>query len=71
MFKGFGESSLDFLLMFWANQDTHFRLRSDISIRINVALREEGIEIPFPQREIRVHSSEDIPTFRQPASSRS
>ena len=71
VFKGFGESSLDFLLMFWADQDTHFRLRSDISIRINVALREEGIEIPFPQREIRVHSSEGIPTFRQPASSRS
>ena len=71
VFKGFGESSLDFLLMFWADQEYHFRLRSDISIRINAVLREAGIDIPFPQREIRVHSSGTIPVFRQPASSRS
>jgi potassium efflux system protein len=70
VFMGFGESSLQFLLMFWADQDTHFRLRSDVSIRINVALREQGIEIPLPQREIRVHSSESLPTFRQSASLR-
>jgi small-conductance mechanosensitive channel len=70
VFLGFGESSLEFLLMFWADQETHFRLRSDVSIRINVALREAGIEIPLPQREIRVHSSEGLPTFRQSASLR-
>ena len=58
VFGGFGDSSLDFLLMFWAEQDTHFQLRSDVSIRINAALAEAGIDIPVPQREIRIHSAE-------------
>ena len=48
VFKGFGESSLDFLLMFWADQDTRFQTTCARHLdRINVALREEGIEIPF------------------------
>ena len=66
VFTGFGDSSLDFLLMFWAEQDTHFQLRSDVSIRINAALSEAGIDIPFPQREIRVHS-EQSGAFRHSA----
>ena len=67
VFQGFGDSSLNFLLMFWADQDTHFRLRSDICVRINAALRQAGIDIPFPQREIRVHSVPSPPPFRQSA----
>ena len=66
-FMGFGDSSLDFLLMFWAGQDTHFRLRSEISIRIGGALRDAGIDIPFPQREIRVHQAAVSPMFKQSA----
>ena len=58
VFQGFGESALNFLVMFWAEQSTHFRLRSEISIQIASALRAAGIEIPVPQREIRIRSSE-------------
>jgi small-conductance mechanosensitive channel len=67
VFMGFGESSLEFLLMFWAEQNTHFGLRSEVSIRISSALREAGIDIPFPQREIRVHSAGTQPVFKQSA----
>jgi small-conductance mechanosensitive channel len=55
-FLGFGASTLDFVLMFWADQNTHFRLRSEIAIAVNSALREAGIEAPLPQSEIRVRS---------------
>jgi small-conductance mechanosensitive channel len=58
VFQGFGESSLDFLLMFWADQANHFRLRSDVAIGINRALNQAGIEIPFPQREVRLQANE-------------
>jgi small-conductance mechanosensitive channel len=67
VFQGFGESSLNFLLLFWADQDKHFRLRSDICVRISAALRQAGIDIPLPQREIRVRSVPSPPTFRQSA----
>jgi small-conductance mechanosensitive channel len=43
VFMGFGESSLEFLLMFWADQNTHFGLRSAVSIRISAALRDEPV----------------------------
>jgi small-conductance mechanosensitive channel len=66
VFQGFGESALNFLLMFWAEQNTHFRLRSEISIQIACALRAAGIEIPVPQREVRMRSSEPA-TLRRPA----
>lgn len=54
-FLNFGESSLDFKLFFWvddvsAGQST----TSDIRFAINRRFREEGIEIPFPQREVRI-----------------
>jgi small-conductance mechanosensitive channel len=55
-FMGFGASTLDFVLMFWADQNTHFRLRSEIAIAVNSALRQAGIEAPLPQSEIRVRA---------------
>ena len=56
-FLGFGESGLNFELRFWsARQETWFQLKSDVAIAVSKALREAGIEIPFPQREFRVRS---------------
>jgi potassium efflux system protein len=59
-FMAFGPCSLDFLLMFWAEQQTHFRLRSEVAIAVNAALNRAGIEIPLPQREIRMRTSESL-----------
>ncbi len=57
-FTAFGPCSMDFLLLFWAEQQTHFRLRSEIAIAVNAALNQAGIEIPLPQQEIRVRASD-------------
>ena len=56
-FLGFGENALNFELRFWsARQETWFQLKSDVAIAIARALREAGIEIPFPQRDLHVRS---------------
>jgi len=57
-FVGFGENALDFELVVWSNEMSHRprRYRSDLNFAIEKKLREAGIEIPFPQREIRVRN---------------
>ena len=56
-FMGFGDSALNFELRFWsAWQDTWFQLQSDVTVAVAKALREAGIEIPFPQRELHIRS---------------
>ena len=56
-FMGFGESALNFELRFWsAWQDTWFQLQSDVTVAVAKALREAGIEIPFPQRDLHLRS---------------
>jgi potassium-dependent mechanosensitive channel len=62
-FLGFGDSALNFELRFWsASQDTWFQLKSDVAIGVARALREANIEIPFPQRDLHLRSS-DISLF--------
>lgn len=55
IFRGFGESSLDFSARFWvADFSDAVRVRSEVAVAICDALAEAGIEIPFPQREVHV-----------------
>jgi small-conductance mechanosensitive channel len=57
LFRGFGESALNFELRFWSSQqDTWLQLQSDVTVAVAKALREAGIEIPFPQRDLRIRS---------------
>ncbi len=54
-FLEFGESSLQFQLMFWTAQNFLMEdLRSDIRYRVWHALKENGITIPFPQRDLHI-----------------
>lgn len=57
-FNGFGESSLDFDLAVWTEEMTFNprRLRSDLYFGIEAKLRENDIEIPFPQRDLHLRS---------------
>jgi small-conductance mechanosensitive channel len=56
-FLGFGESALRFELRFWSDQqDTWFQLQSDVTVAVAKAIKEAGIEIPFPQRDLHVRS---------------
>jgi small-conductance mechanosensitive channel len=60
LFKGFGESSLDFELRVWtAHPERWMPTRSEVCIAIGTALREAGIAIPFPQRDLHLVSVDD------------
>ncbi len=54
-FLRFGDWSLDFRLLVWTNRPRlHTQIRSDINYRIERLFRQAGIEIPFPQTELRL-----------------
>jgi small-conductance mechanosensitive channel len=54
-FKDFGPSSLDFILLgFVDDVDNRARVESELRYAIARAFAENGIEIPFPQRDIRI-----------------
>jgi small-conductance mechanosensitive channel len=60
-FQNFGESSLDFKLLFWVdNVQAAVSTTSDIRFAIDRRFREEGIDIPFPQREVRIVDGADV-----------
>jgi len=57
-FSGFGESSLDFRLTVYLRQLTdRMPLVDEVHHAILKALRDNGIEIPFPQRDLHIRST--------------
>jgi small-conductance mechanosensitive channel len=56
-FKEFGDSSLNFELQFWVKIESNWvRVRSEVSMVVVMSLEKAGIEIPFPQRDLRLRS---------------
>ena len=57
-FEEFADSSLNFKIKFWINrpQDKYI-IRSEVMHKINDSLRENGIKIPFPQRDVHLIGS--------------
>ncbi len=58
LFDAFGDSSLNFRLLFWVHFQNGLQAKSDISVGIYNKFEELGIKIPFPQREIRMSKDE-------------
>ena len=57
IFKGFGDSSLDFSVRVWIKDfEELYRVSSEIAVMIYEALNEAGFEIPFPQRDLHLRS---------------
>ena len=59
-FEEFGDSSLDFTVWFWIDtqsEEREFRIPSDLRFKIFEKFEQNGIEIPFPQRDIHVKSN--------------
>jgi small-conductance mechanosensitive channel len=54
----FGQSSIDFELVVWSSEMSYRprRFRSDLNFAIEQKLREAGIEIPNPQRDLHFRS---------------
>ena len=59
VFRGYGESSLDFLLGVWATRETWLELKNTIHEDIKVRFDAEGIEIPFPHRTLYAGTATD------------
>ncbi len=60
LFRGFGDSSLDFeLRVHLYDVDRRLSTSSNINFAIDRAFREEGIVIPFPQRDVHVMTLPD------------
>ena len=59
IFTGFGESSLDFELRVWINDiSKRLKVKSELGLAVDRYFREAGISIPFPQRDLHLHSIE-------------
>jgi small-conductance mechanosensitive channel len=57
VFKGFGESSLDFGVRAWTHDFGDWvTIRTEMTARICEAFAQEGIEIPFPQRDLHLRT---------------
>ena len=58
LIMGFGDSSIDFEIRCWIfdPQEGEANLRSDIYYRLWDLFKENGVEIPFPQRDIHIKS---------------
>lgn len=63
---GFGDSSIDFVLRFWIKDPSKglTNIRGNAFLALWDALKEHGIEIPYPHREIRMITR---PTEEAPA----
>lgn len=54
--ESFGESGIDLAVRFWHAPDvaTLWRVRSEVAVAVKQTLDDAGIEIPYPQRTVRV-----------------
>ena len=56
-FENFGESSLDFKVWLWIDQqadEREFRIPSDLRFKLFEKFKANDIEIPFPQRDLHL-----------------
>ena len=57
VFKGFGDSSLNFMLGAWCEKTQFLDLKNSLTRDVKMAFDREGIEIPFPQRVVHMRQS--------------
>jgi len=60
---GFGDSSVDLELRFWISdpQNGVTNVKSQVLLKVWDTFKANGIEIPFPQRDLHIRSAETIP----------
>jgi len=57
-FIKFGDSSLDFQLLYWIIEfEDNFKIETEMNVAVDKKLKEAGIQIPFPQRDIHIKSN--------------
>ncbi|MCP4395309.1 MAG: mechanosensitive ion channel [Alphaproteobacteria bacterium] len=60
--REFGESSVNFLLFFWVADVTRgrYKTQSEVMMTIWKKFKENNIEIPYPQRDVRIKESAQV-----------
>ena len=68
LLKGFGDSSVDLELRFWISdpQNGVSNVRSEVLLRVWDKFHAEGIEIPFPQRDLHLKTPADLHALARP-----
>ncbi len=67
-FESFGDSSLNFEIWFFADISAGREAQSELRAAIDARFRADGIEIPFPQRDLHVRTvDQEILDQRKPA----
>jgi len=71
LLTGFGDSSVNLELRFWISDPSNgvSNVKSAIYLLIWDKFHEHGIEIPYPQRDLHIRSSETIPVARREGTS--
>jgi small-conductance mechanosensitive channel len=66
---GFGDSSVDYILRFWIKDPTGglTNIRGNVFLALWDAFAENGISIPFPQREVKLLESEQVNVKVEPS----
>jgi small-conductance mechanosensitive channel len=59
LFLGFGDYTLDFQLRMWTAETGFLKIKSELTMAVNKALNDAGINIPVPKRDLRLISSGD------------
>lgn len=62
--ENFGDSGIEFIVEFWVNgiDDGKFKYRSKVRFAVWNALKDAGIEIPFPQRVVHIKGDATVAT---------
>jgi len=59
VFKGFGDSALEFELWVWVAQiDEGISVRSSLNFILEYSLRQAGLKMPFPQRDLWLRNAD-------------
>jgi small-conductance mechanosensitive channel len=68
LFTDYGDNSINFELLVWTSEYSHspLRLKSDLYFSIFKIFGDHGIELPFPQRDIHIRSSDIALPFGGP-----
>jgi len=66
LFEDFGDSSLNFRLLFWVPYDIGIGTKSDVAIGIFNKFKENNVEIPFPQVDLHVKEQMGKSTDEKP-----
>ncbi|RYJ43356.1 mechanosensitive ion channel family protein [Flavobacterium beibuense] len=54
--KGLADNSVNFQILAWAKNEDYWQMLSDVQENVKIQFDAEGIEIPFPQRDIVIRN---------------